>query len=391
MLYGYLEELTTVIGAADSEEELIDFCNQELQYCESAAEADFMEYVTSQTLFVMKIIPFLVQHVSSEQQAKFIEQYNITILPAIKVQDKNAELVTRKKYLAEASNTDRLEVVLGLDKEDKWDFRTDKQKEVDAKAKREAEGLTLEEYNDKQIAERTQNPQKSGEKTIDIVDENGNVVNKLNITITGAELDTDPVLYEGGVLFYRIDIEDTWYNVENLVKDFDIVNVTDNDYDCSIVVRTSVDMFAIMTVLKDNNIVCGSQIITPTGKQFKRRSFDETTEIGPRPWNDRAAELLTMTPDELAENKKSYSGIEFIICGGDTDTGSKVFITPKDYFEKNDTMWPNSLEIEHLLPSITEISPGVYKSYADWNHLSLSLAQNDFKESLSLRIHINNL
>jgi hypothetical protein len=119
-------------------------------------------------------------------------------------------------------------------------------------------------------------------------------------------------------------------------------------------------------------------------------------EIGPRPWNDRAAEWHAWTDEERAEEiKTNVRGDEFIYAGSHSPvTGSTVYITPLDYFQKTGEMWlEDSLPVAHLLPNdFKEQEPGHYLSYSrDWNTTQFAVGQAGIRDSWFLRIYLNHL
>lgn len=123
---------------------------------------------------------------------------------------------------------------------------------------------------------------------------------------------------------------------------------------------------------------------------------DAPREIGPRPWNDRAAEWYAWTDEQRAEEiKNNVKGDEFIFAGSHSPvTGSTVWITPKDYFDEHGEPWAKeSLPLGHLLPNdFKEESPGIYNSYArDWVTATFHIGQTGIRESWMFRIYLNNL
>lgn len=119
-------------------------------------------------------------------------------------------------------------------------------------------------------------------------------------------------------------------------------------------------------------------------------------EIPPRPWNDRAAEIDAMTDEEKAANLKTYKGKEFIYSGAyeGPALGCVLYITPREWFEKHGTMYPERLDIGHLLPSdVVEVSPGAFQTKSrDWNSLTFELGvKRGFGESMWLQLHLNSI
>ncbi len=136
--------------------------------------------------------------------------------------------------------------------------------------------------------------------------------------------------------------------------------------------------------------------LVPKGVQVV--DTDAPREIGPRPWNARAAEWHAWTDEERAEEiKKNVKGDEFIYAGSGAGSsvvrGTLIYIAPKAYFDEHGTMWSEKLPIEHLMPrDVKEIEPGVYEDRnRDWNNASHMVGRTGMRESMMLRIFLNHL
>lgn len=140
----------------------------------------------------------------------------------------------------------------------------------------------------------------------------------------------------------------------------------------------------------------GDRLVEKSVKGVTVVDTGEKREIGPRPWNDRAAELEAMTEEERAEEWKNCKGDEFIFCGTyeGAAMGTIVYITPKSYFEEHGVMFDKPLEIDHLLErDLKEIDPGgTYKTMSrDWNSLSYALSKKGMVENMYLQLYLNTL
>lgn len=133
--------------------------------------------------------------------------------------------------------------------------------------------------------------------------------------------------------------------------------------------------------------------LVPKGVQMVDVGHEKAAQ--PRPWNDQKNKLDAMSDAEKEENWKHVAPVEFVFCGNyeGADQGTIIYIAPKSYFTAKGEMFPDSLNIDAILPrDFSEVSPGVYRSKSrDWNHISFDMASRGFRENLSLQIHLNSL
>ena len=137
--------------------------------------------------------------------------------------------------------------------------------------------------------------------------------------------------------------------------------------------------------------VDGERLVPQGINLFEEKDFVEP----PRPWNEKAAELETMTEEELAANKKSLSGKEFLFSGSyiDAQVGCIMHVTPRSYFNKHGEMWKSDLDIQELLPlDIKLVSPGVYQTRSrEWMSLYHDMSARGFSESMAFQLYMNSV
>lgn len=120
-------------------------------------------------------------------------------------------------------------------------------------------------------------------------------------------------------------------------------------------------------------------------------------EIGPRPWNDRAAEWNAMSDEDKEKDRKTWKGSEFLMTGTEFHAaGLVVWITPESYFRQHKAQFPERIDISHLLPSyMEEVAPWTFKckdEQKDWNTVSFAIENKaQFKDSTLFAIYINTL
>jgi hypothetical protein len=138
--------------------------------------------------------------------------------------------------------------------------------------------------------------------------------------------------------------------------------------------------------------VDGERLVPQGINLFEEKDYVEP----PRPWNEKAAELATMTEEELAANKKTLSGKEFLFSGSyiDAQVGCIMHVTPKSYFDKHGEMWKNGdLDIQDILPQdIKYVSPGVYQTRSrEWMSLYHDMSGRGFSESMAFQLYMNSV
>lgn len=125
----------------------------------------------------------------------------------------------------------------------------------------------------------------------------------------------------------------------------------------------------------------------------------EHVEIGPRPWNSRAAEIDAMSDEEKAELRKSVQASEYLIAIDESDRWKTVvYITPESYFRETGEMWTGELILD-MLPDekkagvvlLTPIAPGQFKGGLEAQLMKDNMCRWGFIESLLFRIHLNDL
>lgn len=135
------------------------------------------------------------------------------------------------------------------------------------------------------------------------------------------------------------------------------------------------------------------------GEGVDARVIDTNThvEIGPRPWNDRAAEIDAMSDEERAELRKSVQASEYLMAIDEhPELRTVVYIVPESYFRETGELWTGEMILD-MLPKeadtkiLTEIQPGIYRGGLEAQLLKDNMCRWGFVESLLLRIHINDL
>jgi hypothetical protein len=143
LLYALEDGLISIVGAADTLIELEAFvtatdenfgATAEALGVKSAVVASLMDLLTDDTYQGFKKAPVIIEHLSVDSKLAFNEKFGIEILKRNALIGRADDMLHAEKvdpYSAEADDQRSLEEIHGLDKEDKWDRRSDDEKEKD--------------------------------------------------------------------------------------------------------------------------------------------------------------------------------------------------------------------------------------------------------------------
>lgn len=139
----------------------------------------------------------------------------------------------------------------------------------------------------------------------------------------------------------------------------------------------------------------GQAIVAGGDDSIKVIDTHEHVEIGPRPWNNRAAEIAAMSEEETVEYRKSVQAGEYLIAVEENARHKTLlYITPESYFRDTEEMWEGDIVLD-MLPKdhgrdiITMLSPGVYTSKLEAQLLKDNLCRVGCIESMRLRMFLN--
>lgn len=98
-------------------------------------------------------------------------------------------------------------------------------------------------------------------------------------------------------------------------------------------------------------------------EEIKIVDTDAAVETPIRPWNERRRAWDALSDEEKAENRKTWKGDEFLItCEYDMRSGCTVLITPRSYFFEHNALYPETLDLAHILPQ--DLKPIADRKYA---------------------------
>lgn len=143
-LYGYTKDATTtIVGAALNKEEFQKFFEGATEHFVEKEESDLMMHLTDPEFEKFSATVYIFTHTDAEQQAAFIAQYEILIGTHQRAVDRNTDMVNYDApdpYL-DGSDNRTIEEIYGLDKDDKWDKRTDEEKAADEELKKQLDEM----------------------------------------------------------------------------------------------------------------------------------------------------------------------------------------------------------------------------------------------------------
>lgn len=167
MLFGYRKDGETVITAKHGTSTMYQEWRTALPESDetyvSVRETEFMDKFGDE-FGRMRHDVYIFSHKDTKQQDAFIEKHQVTINPPVTAWDRHDTMVDfdAPDYY-DVTETRTIEELTGLDTDDRWDRRTDEQKEADQKMKEMIDELKKngEITNDDSFAPR----QKEGEGT----------------------------------------------------------------------------------------------------------------------------------------------------------------------------------------------------------------------------------
>lgn len=131
----------------------------------------------------------------------------------------------------------------------------------------------------------------------------------------------------------------------------------------------------------------------PVGYKDQVVDRDAPAETPIRPWNARAAEYAALSDEEREKNRKAWSGDEFVCSLSYTLNGGNIMVvTPASYFEEHGEMYPEDLDILHMLPGGTKkIGFGRYRALNyDENSFDFEiLNRRKFRTGLNFQLYLN--
>lgn len=179
MLYGYKrkESISTVVGAALNKEELNTWYDGVgSEHFTDAYQTDMMQHMTDDEFQPFQSLIYVFEHESADQQDAFIQKHQLLIGTHARAVDRCIDMINYDapdEYDILDERT--IEQKYGLDIEDKYDRRTDAQKEEDLQMREHIKELKAQ---DKLSSDSFSAPKKDNVYVTDIrssVDADGNV------------------------------------------------------------------------------------------------------------------------------------------------------------------------------------------------------------------------
>lgn len=142
-LYGYKKDgNTTIVGAALNVQEFNDFLERATDLNTGVELSDMMMHLIDPEFQGFAASVAVIAHADAQQQDEFIEKYEILIGSRQRAVDRSIDMVNYDipdPYDMDDSQT--IEQMYGLDKEDRWDRRSDEEKELDAAMKEQIDQM----------------------------------------------------------------------------------------------------------------------------------------------------------------------------------------------------------------------------------------------------------
>lgn len=423
MLYGVKDDDTLLLVAADATKELDAFV-------ENAPPFLDMKEIDLFTLMSDDRYKGLSRAYTC--LADGVEFTEISMVRAAEVQ-RNMLFDDQEDIYAKDSSEERtIAEIYGLDKYDPFDPRDEETKENDADKQKRRDELAAaeEEYRKKKLAGEISDGSFSPKKNVGVTDIRG-IINRETDEITITDVIAQKGLWVESTaeeeesetrikstafkVFYRLDVhgateasfDELFAKMPNIELNKIIVDRGTFDEDGSSGVWTASGLLRLAEKTEDAVKALDPSLATEVYavNRDNERLVPKGTlvvdtlaerEIGPRPWNDRAAEWYAWSDEERAEEvKTNIRGDEFIFAGSGSEItrSTMVYIVPKVYFEKNNGLWTETLPIAHLLPEgIKEIEPGVYEDRnRGWLLVLQNLGKANMYESMMLRLYLNGL
>ena len=152
MRYAFEQRLTTIVAAADSLVEFEEFVKEtdstmvqpDALGVKSAEIADMMAMLSEENLQGFKKAPVIVEHLSQSARDKFNERFAIVVLKRNAVLDRQEDMLHAElddPYAADYADPRPIEEIYDLDREDKWDKRSEEEKQQDLDMKKKLKEL----------------------------------------------------------------------------------------------------------------------------------------------------------------------------------------------------------------------------------------------------------
>lgn len=443
MLYGITDGDTGLIVAAADEPTEFDAFASALPGDDLLSAWEFagtIEMLTEARFKGFKRPPLVISHTDGAQRDTFVAKHSIELcLPnALRDKQRHMLLVNAPDRYATRPESERgktLAEIHGLTERDRWDRRTEEQKEFDAKMKAMAEEmrkkgeLTGSSFGpgaatgaDGVTPKETSKPKDGDESDIHVSEVKAHRAPDGSIIVTGvtahkapdeedptkAADDDDMTVESNGIIavFHRVTV--TGAKLAEIIPvlaeaDIDLVAqavmVRNNTAGCWAAMPRQIQAEKIVEVLTEKGFAAEHRAVNDKGEILLPKGTKVAEAEDPatltRPWNAATkAAWDALDGDALKNATKGIEGDEIIFCGHyDRDRRiSRVWIVPKSYWDANQQMYPESLPIGHLLPQdLTEETPGVYTSNTrDLHVVTFDLHRRGMKESLMFQIWLNN-
>lgn len=338
MIYGFKSGDMTVAAAGTSIVELEGFYQK---FAEIDGNADcfvehrattFMDHLGDADFKGFKHPVYVFTHADPAQQDAFVAAHEIALNGRNFCVDRHADMMREvEKDPYDAQDIRTISEMHDLEAADRWDTRTDEQKELDAKYKALAKDAKAR-----------------GDMSGDSFDPNQNKEKKGQVHVTDVRLHHDA---DGEIVIDEV------LGVKGLYEE----EGTEIDHEAA------------------------------ARMEAERQAAIAAALAVPRPWHDGT--IVNLSDAERAELPKQYEAKEFLMCGEHShERGTYITITPRSYFDAHGKPWDGKLEIGHLLPAdVKEVEDGLYHTKSrNWLEISHVLADMGFKESLLLQIWLNN-
>jgi len=185
-----------------------------------------------------------------------------------------------------------------------------------------------------------------------------------------------------------------------LAENIDLSNATvqrNNAQGCWFAVHRKSHAEKAVEVLQKNGFVVSEFGVNDMGEMLAPKGISvvdvKSIDNGlPRPWNENADVYNNLSEEEKNENRKKWKAREFYFCSGgySIEKGCFAYFVPKKWFDEHECLFPESLNIEHLLPhDLKEIEPGLYNTKSRNRDSLITDLQRKFTENLMLNMYVN--
>jgi hypothetical protein len=172
-LYGYKKDATTtIVGAALNKQEFNEFYEAATELYSDRYKSDMMMHLTDPEIQGFQAEVAIFEHADSAQQDAFITKHDILIGTRQRAVDRNADMVNydAPDPWLNVDDERTIEQIHGLDKEDRWDKRTDEERDADRQMKKMMDDLKKkgELSNDDSFSPRKDEPKEGDVRVTDI-------------------------------------------------------------------------------------------------------------------------------------------------------------------------------------------------------------------------------